>query len=43
MSARYEGRWDTPVVETDSLARAATLLRERNAIDVELARLIHRP
>jgi hypothetical protein len=30
-------------VETDSLARAATLLRERNAIDVELARLIHRP
>ena len=43
MSARCEGRWDTPVVETDSLARAATLLRERNAIDVELARLIHRP
>ena len=43
VSARCEGRWDTPVVETDSLARAATLLRERNAIDVELARLIHRP
>jgi hypothetical protein len=30
-------------METDSLARAAALLRERNAIDVELARLIHRP
>jgi hypothetical protein len=30
-------------VETDSLARAAALLRERNAIDAELARLIHRP
>ena len=43
MSARCEGRWDTPVVETDSLARAAALLRQRNAIDVELARLIHRP
>ena len=28
---------------TDSLARAAALLHERNAIDVELARLIHRP
>lgn len=43
MSARCEGRWDTPVVEMDSLAQAATLLRQRNAIDVELARLIHRP
>ena len=32
-----------PVVDTHSLARAATLLREPNAIDVELARLIHRP
>jgi hypothetical protein len=30
-------------VETDSLARAGAFLRERNAIDVELARLIHRP
>lgn len=30
-------------METDSLAQAATLLRERNAIDVGLARLIHRP
>ncbi len=28
---------------TGSIARAAALLRERNAIDVELARLIHRP
>ena len=27
----------------DSLARIAALLRERNAIDVELAELIHRP
>jgi hypothetical protein len=30
-------------METDSLAQVATLLRERNAIDVELARLINRP
>ena len=30
-------------METDSIARVAALLRERNAIDVELARLIHRP
>ena len=29
-------------METDSLAQAAALLRERNAIDVELAGLIHR-
>jgi hypothetical protein len=32
-----------PAVDTDSLARIAALLRERNAIDVELAGLIHRP
>ena len=43
ISARCEGRWDTPVVEMDSLAQAAILLRQRNAIDVKLARLIHRP
>lgn len=43
MSARCEGKWNTPVVETDSLAQAAMLLRQRDAIDVELARLIHRP
>lgn len=43
MSVRCEGRWDTAVVVADSLAQAAALLRERNAIDVELARLIHRP
>jgi hypothetical protein len=30
-------------VETDLLVQAAALLRQRNAIDVELARLIHRP
>jgi hypothetical protein len=30
-------------VDKDSLARAAALLRERNAIDAELARLIQRP
>jgi hypothetical protein len=30
-------------VDEDSLALAATLLRERNAIDAELARLIQRP
>jgi hypothetical protein len=30
-------------VNTDYLARAAALLRERNAIDVELAELIKRP
>jgi hypothetical protein len=30
-------------METDSLAQVAALLRERNAIDVELARLINRP
>jgi hypothetical protein len=30
-------------VEADSLARAAALLRERNAFDAELARLIQRP
>jgi hypothetical protein len=30
-------------VDEDSLARAAALLRERNAIDAELARLIQRP
>jgi hypothetical protein len=30
-------------VDEDSLARAAALLRERNAIDTELARLIRRP
>jgi hypothetical protein len=30
-------------VGTDSLARAAALLRERNEIDAELARLMHRP
>jgi hypothetical protein len=30
-------------VKADSLARAAALLRERNAIDVELARLMQRP
>jgi hypothetical protein len=30
-------------VDTDSLARAAALLRERNEIDAELARLMHRP
>jgi hypothetical protein len=30
-------------VEADSLVRVAALLNERNAIDVELARLIHRP
>jgi hypothetical protein len=30
-------------VEADSLSRVAALLRERNAIDVELARFIHRP
>jgi hypothetical protein len=30
-------------MEEDSLARAAVLLRERNAIDSELARLIQRP
>jgi hypothetical protein len=30
-------------VETDSLAPVAVLLRERNAIDVKLAQLIHRP
>jgi hypothetical protein len=35
--------WDTSAVEADSLARAVALLRERNAIDSELARLIQRP
>jgi hypothetical protein len=30
-------------VETDSLAQVAALLRERNAIDAELTRLINRP
>lgn len=30
-------------MEADSLARAAALLRERDAIDAELARLIQRP
>jgi hypothetical protein len=30
-------------VETDSLAQVAALLRERNEIDAELARLMHRP
>jgi hypothetical protein len=30
-------------VTADSLARVAALLRERNAIDAELARLIQRP
>ena len=30
-------------MNTDSLARAAALLRERNAIDAELARLAQRP
>ena len=35
------GRGGTlPAVEADSLARAAALLRERNAIDAEPARLI---
>lgn len=32
-----------PAVDEGSLARAASLLRERNAIDAELARLIQRP
>jgi hypothetical protein len=32
-----------PGVNADSLARAAALLRERNAIDAELAHLIQRP
>ncbi len=32
-----------PTVDDDFLARAAALLRERNAIDVELARFIRRP
>lgn len=32
-----------PAVDTDCLARAAALLRERNEIDAELARLMHRP
>lgn len=32
-----------PTVDEDSLARAAALLRDRNAIDTELARLIQRP
>ena len=32
-----------PAVDEGSLARAAALLRERNAIDAELARLIQRP
>jgi hypothetical protein len=32
-----------PAVDTDSLARAAALLRKRNEIDAELARLMHRP
>jgi hypothetical protein len=30
-------------METYSLVQAATLLRQRNAIDVELAQLIHPP
>lgn len=30
-------------MDADSLARAAALLRERNAIDAELARIIQRP
>ncbi len=30
-------------MDEDSLARAGALLRERNAIDAELARLIQRP
>ena len=30
-------------MDTDCLARAAALLRERNEIDAELARLMHRP
>ena len=32
-----------PAVDEGSLAQAAALLRERNAIDAELARLIQRP
>jgi hypothetical protein len=32
-----------PIVDEGSLARAASLLHERNAIDAELARLIQRP
>jgi hypothetical protein len=32
-----------PAVDTDCLTRAAALLRERNEIDAELARLMHRP
>jgi hypothetical protein len=40
---RAAGMGHFPLVETDSLARAAALLRERNAIDAELAQLIQRP
>lgn len=42
-SARRGTGWDTSAVERDSLARAGALLRERNAIDAELAQLIQRP
>jgi hypothetical protein len=42
--------WAAPVatgrlaaVETDSLAQVAALLRERNAIDVQLAQIMNRP
>jgi len=44
VSARCDHPGGTlPAVEADPLARAAALLRERNAIDAELARLIGRP
>jgi hypothetical protein len=42
MSARRGGRWDTSGCG-DGFSRVAALLRERNAIDAELARLMHRP
>lgn len=42
-SARALAGGRLPAVGTDSLARAAALLRERNEIDAELARLMHRP
>jgi len=40
MSVRGELAGTLPVVESDSLVRAAALLHERNAIDAELAELI---
>ena len=39
---RYQGA-TLPTVDEGSLARVASLLHERNAIDAELARLIQRP